>query len=101
MKKGYVKKVSFPPIDGKPIDGKYLTKNSRKDPKTLITKEEMKQEFVTRFGYEPEEIFFGKPGGSLIYAGPLTKKRVFPELEAYDKPATTVHPLQPSLIGDI
>jgi len=100
MKKGSVKKVPFPPIDGKPVDGKYLTKNSRKDSKTLITKEEMKQDFETRFGYEPEEIFFGKPGGSLIYAGPLTEEREFPELAVIDKPATP-HPLQPSLIGDI
>jgi len=100
MKESKVKKVPFPAVEKIPTEGKYLTKNSRINPKILIEKVEMKEYFVQRFGYEPEEIFFGPPNGSLIYAGPLTEEREFPELSVFDKPATIPHPLQPSLLGD-
>ena len=67
-------KIPFPAIDGKPELGKtYFTKASRTNDKDS-TKNEMLKEFKDRFGYEPEVIFFGKPNGTLLYAGPLTRK---------------------------
>lgn len=64
-------KVSLPAIDGKMSDAEYFTKSSLINNETLITKDQMKKEFKNRFGYFPEEIFFGKPNGSLIFAGPV------------------------------
>lgn len=78
--------ISLPAIDGKMSDAKYYTKNSFINEVTLITKAQMKTEFKNRFGYFPEEIFFGKPNGSLIFAGPV--------LENSPPPATGSHDLQ-------
>lgn len=63
--------VSLPAIDGKMSDAKYFTKTSLINDKILITKAQMKAEFKNRFGYFPEEVFYGKPNGSLIFAGPV------------------------------
>jgi len=63
--------TALPAIDGAMSDATYFVKSSLLDPKTSITKDQMKTAFMNRFGYYPEEIFFGKPNGSLIYAGPV------------------------------
>lgn len=78
--------IPLPAIDGKMSDAKYFVKSSLLDPKTLITKEQMKTEFMNRFGYDPEEIFFGKPHGSLIFAGPV--------IDSSDPPAMVPGDLQ-------
>jgi len=98
MKKQRVKNP-LPKIDGEPKNGTYLTLNSRIDPQTLITKEETKKIFLTRYGYEPKEVFFGKPNGSLIYAGPVEGK---PICNDYPAPATKPMPIpqQELLFGD-
>ena len=71
LSKKNLTQISLPAIDGKMSDAKYFAKNSFIYEDTLITKAQMKTEFKNRFGYFPEEIFFGKPNGSLIFAGPL------------------------------
>lgn len=71
----------------------YYTRNSRIDENTILTKDEMREYFKNRFGYEPQEIFYGKPNGSLIYAGPLT--RTPPPRE--EIPANDPGDLQPTL----
>jgi len=66
------KKISYPDIDGSPEEGEtYMTKNARIDDETLLSKDQMKKEFQSRFGSQPAECFYGKPNGSLLYAGPV------------------------------
>ena len=50
----------------------------------------MKKFFKTRFGYDPAEVFYGKPNGSLIYAGPITGIREYTP----DHPAIEIDNLQ-------
>jgi len=93
-KKPYYR-VSLPAIDGEMRDPTktYYTRNTRVDENTILSKEKMKVIFKNRFGYDPEEIFYGKPNGSLIYAGPLTRTPSPRE----ELPATFPENLQPTL----
>lgn len=47
-----------------------------------------KRKFKIRFAVDPENVFFGPPNGSLIYAGPLPEEEEYPELHVFDKPVT-------------
>lgn len=69
------KKVPFPSIDGTAEPGKkYLTKNSRATDQQLYSKELIAIDFKNRFGSFPEIVFYGKPDGSLLYAGPVPEQ---------------------------
>lgn len=56
-----------PDIDGQAITGQvYKTYNTKH-----TTKAEAARDFKRSYGQDPEYVFFGKPNGSLIYAGPV------------------------------
>lgn len=64
-------KIELPPIDGKMQPGYiYMAINSVAG-ETVRTKEEVRKIYKQRFGENPSAVFFGKPKGSLIYAGPI------------------------------
>jgi len=93
-------KAQTPPIDGKCEPGAtYFTVNARYDLNTdqsTPTKEEIKKRFIARFGYSPKDIFYGKPNGTLLYAGPLTRNPDSIE----DRPAEDPGDLQLSLLPE-
>jgi len=65
-------KIPYPNIDGSMSRAcYYYTRNAKINDQTILTKEEMIELFINRFGYPPNEVFYGKPNGSIIYAGPL------------------------------
>lgn len=89
--------IACPPIDGTMQPGLcYMTKNSRIDNETIMSKEQMTKEFISRYGVLPEKVFYGKPNGTLICAGPVPEK--FPELRIFDKPASPPQ-LQPEQLS--
>ena len=76
-----INKRSYPDMDGSPEPGKtYMTKNARINDETYFPKEQIIKEFKSRYGSPPDECFYGKPNGSLLYAGPIPAQ--LPDLSA-------------------
>lgn len=68
------KRWKAPAIDGTPQLGVDYMTTSAKDttttPPSTIEKDQAAEEFKRQFGYAPEEVFYGQPGGTMIYCGP-------------------------------
>jgi hypothetical protein len=65
-------KIKLPPIDGSPEPGRYYyTINTINPDQSLATKQEVRELYIKRFGEDPDAVFYGRPKGSLIYAGPV------------------------------
>ena len=68
-------KIKYPQVEKKPEIGLlYLTKAAR-EAEAIISKETMTAAFISRFDQVPEEVFFGPPNGTVIYAGPIKENR--------------------------
>ena len=72
-----------------------MTKNTRIDNETILTKEQLSKEFQSRYGFPPKELFYGKPNGTLLYAGPTPEK--IPDIEP--EPASPTPRLQPNQLS--
>lgn len=54
-----------PSIDGKLEDATYCAFSWK------IGKEKAAKIFISRYGIEPENVFYGPPNGSILFAGPI------------------------------
>jgi len=67
------KNIPRPPaIDGKMEDAYYRAYPWR------IGKDKARAAFKFRYGSMPEQVFYGKPNGALLYAGPVPDKAPLP-----------------------
>jgi len=72
MKKQQIKSY---PITGACKPGRlYLAVNALLPGGGRLPVEKMENIFKKRFGYNPAAVFYGKPNGSLIYAGPVIEQ---------------------------
>ena len=81
MQRLKVDKTKLPEIDDKPVPGAVYISCSWKAGKQSLT-----NHFIELYNADPAQVFFGKPNGSVLYAGPVPGS----------EPAPTAEKLQPN-----